>query len=66
MAKHKKEVYTTRGGTNMACVHCGVDIPAIRKKTNRVTGEVTNHNDLWHYTDKEGMKAAWNLHKDND
>ena len=58
--RHKMVKFTTRGGTNLACEHC--DAP-VRHPTRKVLG---NPEDMWHYTDKQGMKEAWEAHKEQN
>lgn len=62
--RHKKETFTTRGGTNIHCVHCDTPVSIMGTKRNRTTGEMEPHKiDTWDYRDKAGMKAAWEKHK---
>ena len=55
--RHAMEKFTNRNGVNIWCKHCDVGIKHPTKVTK--VGPV----DSWHYTDKQGMKEAWDAHK---
>ena len=55
--RHAMEKFTNRSGVNIRCKHCDVSIKH-PTKTNKL-GPI----DSWHYTDKTGMKEAWEAHK---
>ena len=59
--RHKMVKFTNRGGINLGCEHC--DDYSIKHPT-KVTkvGPV----DSWHHTDKQGMKEAWEAHKEQN
>ena len=62
MARHRKEVFTTHGGINIVCAHCDESVEQILTVTRN--GErVKYEKDMWHWTDKAGMKEAWEAHK---
>jgi hypothetical protein len=59
--RHKMMKFTTYGGTNIACEHC--DQPVKHPtKTNGLGSPI----DMWDYRDKEGMKEAWDAHKEQN
>jgi hypothetical protein len=60
--RHKMVKFTNRGGVNLGCEHC--DYYAIKHPT-KVTKQLTPV-DSWHYTDKQGMKEAWEAHKEQN
>jgi hypothetical protein len=55
--RHKMVKFTDRSGVNIECVHCDQIIKHPTKVTR--SGPVQS----WHYTDKTGMKEAWEAHK---
>ena len=57
--RHKKVTFTTRGGTSIMCDICDV---SVKHPTKTALGRPI---DMWHYTDKTGMKEAWEAHKAN-
>ena len=59
--RHKMVKFTTNGGTNLACEHC--DAP-VQHPTRKILGNLPE--DMWHYTDKTGMKEAWEAHKEQN
>ena len=58
--RHKKVTFTDRSGTNIMCDTCEVSVKHPTK-----TDGFGRPIQSWHYTDKTGMKEAWEAHKAN-
>jgi hypothetical protein len=59
--RHKMVKFTTNGGVNLGCEHC--DTYSIAHPTDVSPGLGNKPVTQWHYTDKQGMKEAWEAHK---
>jgi hypothetical protein len=60
--RHKMVKFTTRGGINLGCEYC--DTYSIKHPT-KITKQGAPI-DMWDYRDKEGMKEAWDAHKEQN
>lgn len=58
--RHKMVKFGDRSGVNIECAHCE-KIVKHPTKTDK-SGPIQS----WHYTDKQGMKEAWEAHKSDN
>mgnify|MGYP003350713451 CR=1 FL=1 len=58
MSKVRADNFTNRAGTNIMCDICDVSVKHPTRKDR-----FGNPIDSFHYTDKTGMKEAWDAHK---